>query len=87
MPAKRRKDNGKGSDKSHPNAMRGSGAGGMRGSAMHAAPGMSGGTSMPGGGRPGGDNEGRPNAMAGRPGQGQAMQTGRAGGGAGGAGG
>src|SRR4029453_2143264 len=28
------KDNGKGSDKSHPNAMGGSGAGGMRGSAM-----------------------------------------------------
>ena len=85
MPAKRRKDNGKGSDKRHPNAMRRSGAGGMRGSAMHADPGMSGGTSMPGGGRPGGGNEGRPNAMAGRPGQGQAMQTGRMGGGNGGA--
>jgi hypothetical protein len=88
MPAKRRKDNGKGSrEQNHPNAMRGSGAGGMRGSAMHATPGMSGGTSMPGGGRAGGDNEGRPNAMAGRPGQGQAMQTGRVGGGGGGAGG
>ena len=85
MPAKRRKDNGKGSDKRHPNAMRRSGAGGMRGSAMHADPGMSGGTSMPGGGLPGGGNEGRPNAMAGPPGQGQAMQTGRMGGGNGGA--
>jgi hypothetical protein len=77
MPAKQRKDSGKGSrDQNDSKAMRRSGSGGMRGSAMHATPGMSGGPSMPGGGRPGGDNEGRPNAMAGR-----------AGGGAGGAGG
>jgi len=73
MPAKRRKGNDKGNrDQNSQSAMRGSSSGGMRGSAMHVTPGMSGGSSMPGGGRPG---------------QGQAMQTGRMGGGGGGAGG
>ena len=83
MPAKRRKDNDKDSTQKHPNAMRGSGSEGMRGGAMRETSGM-GGSAMSQGGRPGVGDDGPPNAMATRSGQGQRMQTGRAGGGSGG---
>jgi len=86
MPAKRRKDNDKDSTQKHPNAMRGSGSEGMRGGAMRKTSGM-GGSAMSQGGRPGVGDDGPPNAMATRSGQGQRMQTGRAGGGSGGNGG
>jgi len=95
MPTKRHKDNDKDNDKesrsdqSRPtkNPMRGAESGGMRGSAMHATPGMTGMPAMPGGGKGNGHPSKAPTAMTSHPGPAPQMQTGGAGSGAGGAGG